>query len=420
MKNYLSSINPGLLRVIREAGEEAGDRQLSAYIVGGFVRDILLNKRNLDLDIVIEGDAIHLAESLAKKWGAGLTVHRPFGTAVIRRPEGLRLDLAMAREEYYPRPGALPVVRPGSIKADLLRRDFTVNAMAIAITPDHFGRLLDEFGGLADLVQRKVRILHGQSFIDDPTRILRAVRFEQRFGFRIERATLALLKSALREDVAAGVKPPRYFNEFKKVLREPDPLACLKRLDCLEGLYFIDPRLKGPFYQLSRIHRHRQKVQRKPLYKGRDGWWLVYLMGLLNRVDVTGLEMVLKKFSFTKEETRSLRQGRAVDDIIKSLSSSKLSASRAYRILKPLTEEVVLLLRVCTSRAVINRRVDRFLARDIRVKLEMDGEDLKKMGAASGREMGRVLEHVLYLKIDQRVKTKQEELTAALLSLGKY
>lgn len=420
MKNYLANINRKLLQTIREIGGEAEHQQLSAYVVGGGVRDILLNKRNLDLDIVLEGDAIRFAMALAKKWKAKLTVHHPFGTAVIKGPDGLRLDLTTARKESYAQPGALPIVRPGTLRDDLFRRDFTVNAMAIAINPNHFGRLVDEFGGRADLSKRKIRILHDQSFIDDPTRILRAVRFEQRFGFHIERATLSLLKSALRERAAAGVKPPRYFNEFKKILQEPDPLRCLKRLDDLRGFYFIDSQFKVPFYQLNHIHRYQQKVKRKDLYKERDGWWLVYLMGLLSCVNAMAFEKILTKFSFTKEEMLSLRQSQKVEVLIKNLSAPRLPASLVYQILKPLTEEVILFLRVYASRTIVNQRIDGFLAGAINVKLEINGQDLKKMGAASGRAMGRILEDVLYLKIDRRVRTKQEELNAARLSLGKY
>ena len=209
MKNYLFNLDGKLLAVIRKIGKEAGQKQFSAYIVGGIVRDIILKRENLDLDIVVEGDAACLARDLAKKWKGKVTVYKKFGTACLETPKGLCVDFAMARKERYAHSGALPAVRPGGLKEDLSRRDFTINAMAIAIDPGRFGRLTDAFGGLTDLSRKTVKVLHDRSFIDDPTRILRAVRFEQRFSFRMERQTLLLMKAALQRKIPSNVKPNR-------------------------------------------------------------------------------------------------------------------------------------------------------------------------------------------------------------------
>jgi len=416
MKNYLLHLDDKLLGVIRKIGKEAGQKQFSAYIVGGIVRDFILKRGNFDLDIVIEGDAACLAKALAKKWNGKVTVYKKFKTASLETSRKMRIDFAMARKERYTHSGALPVVRPGSLKEDLLRRDFTINAMAIAINPECFGRLVDQFGGLADLSKKTIRVLHKKSFIDDPTRILRAIRFEQRFSFRMEQQTLLLMKAALRRNIPSNVKPPRYFVEFKKILREADPLKCLKRLNQLDGFRFLDPKLKARVGDLSLLHQRIQKARRKSFY-GQKDWWLIYFLGLIARADDCVVKHVLERFPFTKNERRSIQQSQMSGDIIKKLSVRNLRSSQIFRILRPLTIEAILYVRVATPGSIICRHIDRFLAHDTQVKLCINGEDLKKIGVASDGRMGRILEDVLCLKIDKKISTKREELKAARLSL---
>ena len=419
MKNYLLNFDDKLLRTVREVGRQAAKKKYAAYIVGGIVRDIILKRKNYDLDIVVEGDAIRLARDLAKKWGVKVTVYKKFGTASLETSKGLRVDLATARRESYAHPGALPVVRPGSLKEDLLRRDLTVNAMAIAIGPEGFGRLTDEYGGLADLSKKAVRVLHKNSFIDDPTRIFRAVRFEQRFSFKMEKQTLLLMKAALRNGAPSNVKSPRYFAEFKKILCEEDPLNCLKRLHQLDGLCFLDPKLEVRIGDVCLLHKRIQKARKKSLYAQKD-WWPVYFMGLLAKADDRVVKRVLERFPLTKNERRGIEQSRQSIDMVRSLSARSLRASQVFRILRPLTAEAVLYLRVVTSKVMVSQRIDRFLDRDIEVKLRINGDDLKAVGVASDRRMGRVLENILHLKIDKKVGTKQEELKAVLLSLKEF
>ena len=416
MKNYLLHLDDKLLAVIRRIGKESEKKQFSAYIVGGIVRDIILKRKNCDLDIVVEGDAICLAKVLGRKWSGKVTVYKKFGTASLKTSKGLCVDFAMARRERYAHSGALPAVRPGNLKEDLRRRDFTVNAMAIAINPGCFGWLVDEFGGLKDLSKKTIRVLHKQSFIDDPTRILRAVRFEQRFSFRTEKQTLLLMKAALRKKLPSNVKLPRYFAEFKKILCEADPLKCLQRLHQLDRFHFLDSKLKVRVRNLSLLHQRIQKARRKPLY-GQGNWWLIYFLGLLGEADDRVVKRVLMKFPFTKNERISIQQSRKSSDIIRKLLVSNLCSSQVFRILRPLTKEAIYYLRVLSFRAIISRRIDRFLAYDNQVKLCINGEDLKKIGVAAGNRMGKILEDILCLKIDKKISSKREELKAARLSL---
>lgn len=222
--------------LLQSIGRIADERGLAAYAVGGCVRDWLLGIADTpDLDVTVEGDGIELARAAGRFLGGTLTVHRQFGTATRRlrrsgRSRPLRVDFATCRRETYARPAAYPTVAPGTLEDDLFRRDFTINAMAAALGPARFGTLADPFGGLRDLRLKTVRILHPQSFLDDPSRILRGIRFARRFGFRWEPATERAANTALAAGALGRLNPGRLSRELDRMRREPDPLACFVEL----------------------------------------------------------------------------------------------------------------------------------------------------------------------------------------------
>jgi tRNA nucleotidyltransferase (CCA-adding enzyme) len=220
------------LDLVRSIGLLARKQGVRAFLVGGPVRDLILKLPNEDLDITVEGKAIRLAEDFAAvERGAKLTRYPAFKTATVRLPDGRLIDFATARTETYARGGAFPAVKPSGIRDDLFRRDFTINAMALSIDPGSWGELFDPFKGKADLVSKKIRVLHEKSFLDDPTRILRAARFKARLGFTVEAKTLKLLKSAIKIKVLDTIRPQRYLKDFNKILKEPkslDAIKCLK------------------------------------------------------------------------------------------------------------------------------------------------------------------------------------------------
>jgi tRNA nucleotidyltransferase (CCA-adding enzyme) len=230
--NLLSRLNPKSLSLVRTIGGLAKAQGVAAYLVGGPVRDLILKHPNIDLDITVEGNGMRLADSFAARHqGARVTHYPSFKTATVHLPDGSLVDFATARKEIYVRGGVFPKVKPSSIKDDLFRRDFTVNAMAIAINPETWGKVIDPFEGMADLGGKRLRILHEKSFLDDPTRILRAARFKARLGFSMEAKTLRLLKSAIKIKVLDTIKPQRYLKDFNKILKEPkslDAIKCLK------------------------------------------------------------------------------------------------------------------------------------------------------------------------------------------------
>ena len=231
---------PDLWALITRLADLAADRASPLYIVGGRVRDLLLERPAADLDLVVEGDALDLVCALALDQGGEAVVHPRFGTATYRTGT-LRFDLATARTETYPRPGVLPDVRPGPIEEDLARRDFTVNAMALRLSPPNAGTLLDRFGSRQDVEDGLIRVLHEGSFVDDPTRIMRAIRYEQRLGFRIEPSTLALLSRDLHLLPSVGVD--RLRRELDLFLMEPAPELPLLRAESLGVISTIDPAL---------------------------------------------------------------------------------------------------------------------------------------------------------------------------------
>lgn len=260
-ENLRNAVPPARLVLLNTIAQEADRQNIPIYIVGGFVRDLLLGRPSLDFDIVVEGDAIYFVKTLVKAFGGRAISHRRFGTAkwylaeerqkIAARlaPEGgmdaselpEHLDLITARTEFYERPAALPTIESSSIKMDLHRRDFTINTLALRLDGEHFGKIFDYWGGLVDLEDKKIRVLHALSFVDDATRLLRAVRFEQRFDFDIEERTLALMKESLL--LLEETSGTRLRHELELILAEPKAMQMLVRLDALGILNAIHPAL---------------------------------------------------------------------------------------------------------------------------------------------------------------------------------
>ena len=234
-RNPLDYLEPKAADLVKTIGKLAHEQGMRAYLVGGPVRDLLLKISNVDLDIAVEGDGMRLAQRFAEGHpGWTVTRYPAFKTATVRRTDGSLVDFATARKERYARGGAFPEVTAAGLKEDLFRRDFTINAMALSLDPAQWGKLIDPHGGLEDLKRKRLRVLHEQSFVDDPTRILRAARFKARLRFKMEAETLKLLKGAVRMKVLETIKPQRYLKDFNKILKEPcaqEAVRCLKAWD---------------------------------------------------------------------------------------------------------------------------------------------------------------------------------------------
>ncbi|MBN2398143.1 MAG: CCA tRNA nucleotidyltransferase [Deltaproteobacteria bacterium] len=243
-----------VLPVLRDAGMCAEGMGLSAYAVGGLVRDLFLRRETLDVDVVIEGNGLAFASRFAAGQGARLTLYKRFKTAHLVLPGDVKVDVATARTETYDRPAALPVVRPGSIRDDLFRRDFSINTLAACLNPGRFGDLFDPFGAMDDIRDGRIRVLHDGSFIDDPTRMFRAVRFEKRFDFRIEDATEILIRDAVSAGLVGKLSGYRIASELRLVLREGNPPSIVRRLEELGVLSLV--RKEGKRYrEVTRLLR---------------------------------------------------------------------------------------------------------------------------------------------------------------------
>ncbi len=285
-----------IFNIIRKIGSLAEDNGISAYIVGGFVRDLLLDVADLDLDIVVESDAIAFAKVLEDKINLDMIAHRRFGTATITLSGGCKIDIASSRKEYYAYVAALPQIFFSSIKEDLNRRDFTINTLAVRINRDNFGQLLDLFNGQKDLTQRKIRVLHERSFIDDPTRIFRAIRFEQRYDFKVEPNTFRLMRKVKGARLLKRLNRFRLGREFILLLKEGKPLKAILRFDRLYGLKLIHPMVK-----LDKMAQTRLKSPRP------EDDWLVYFALLTRRLNREQLEKLCRDFCLTRKDKQTLK-----------------------------------------------------------------------------------------------------------------
>jgi len=410
-------INPSVLGKkansdLQFIGREAERLGFHVYLVGGVVRDLLLKQPNTDLDVVVEGDAIELAKVVAVLFKAKVTVYEQFGTATLNLSDGTLLDFATARSEHYPEPGALPVVKAGLIKDDLSRRDFSINALAIMLNPQSFGELQDFYGGRVDVQKKKIHILHDKSFVDDPTRILRAVRFQSRFDFTFGKETLRLLKSALKQHVYLTVKSPRYFAEFRKFFAEKTPSLGLKRLSALGGLSFVQPHFTLPVKTLGKVEKTIATLKKKVFFKSYD-WSTVYLLAFFSRSSEEEIIRFAKKFHLTGKELMSLQGLSELADIIHKLRTPRLKPSQIYEILDPVDLEIITFIRSVTSVTIVASRIEDFLQKWRLVSLEITGNDLKHLGIKPGREMGALLHTLLLNKVDEKLKNRCDEIQLA-------
>lgn len=412
MLKMLSKIPEELKGLIAKLREQALAQNRKVYLVGGFVRDLILRVKNLDLDIVVEGDGIKFAEDFAKLLEARITAHRQFGTATVLLKFGLKVDFSSARKESYPQPAHLPVVSSGSLKDDLFRRDFTINAMAISLTD---GSIVDYFGGRDDLINKKIRVLHDLSFKDDPTRILRAVRFEQRYDFNIEPKTLELLKEAVKLKMLEKVQPHRTRDDLVLVLKENNPLKEVRRIKQLTGFKFIHPKLNlsvKTYAYLKSLEKEIKWFNKNYPQRRSLDTWLIYLIGLCDSLNPAAIREICEKFGLRKgEEKRLLSYKQVTRKFIVELSNPKIKPSRIFALLEPLSYETVISLRAKYNNSVFKRQIADFLEIYNGMRVFVSGDDLHGLGLIPGPQYQKIFAQVLNAKLNGEVKDKKEELS---------
>lgn len=413
LKHLLKEKVPSnIMDILFEAGKLAYDMGWSAFIVGGFVRDLLLGNENFDIDLVIEGKGIFYAEKLAEKLGANLIIHKDFGTATLNLGENFKLDIATSRREFYPCPASLPRVEPAPLKEDLFRRDFTVNAMAISINPPDFGRLIDFFGGRRDLRERKVRVLHSRSFIDDPTRIFRAIRFEQRYSFHIEKTTERLIKIALEEGVFQLLSGKRIKEELIQILEEDKPEKNICRMQQLGLFEVIQPGICLTLSKEKLLDRLVDAIARyEVLTAEKSKRWLIRLSVLLEGLTKEEIRDFCNRYSFTREEREAIfASSKRAKEIVEKLSVPEMKPSSVYYLLKSYPPEALVLAMAMAENEIVEKRVVLYLSHLQRVELEITGDDLKRMGYKPSPEFSRILEKTKRAKLDGLVRTIEEEI----------
>jgi tRNA nucleotidyltransferase (CCA-adding enzyme) len=404
---------PRLFTLIKEAGQLADRLDLPLYVVGGCVRDLLLGIENLDLDLVVEGDGIAFARKLAAEQSGRVKAHDRFGTAVIVLPDGLKLDVATARTEYYEYPTALPTVEQSSIKKDLYRRDFTINALALRLNGRGFGEVLDFYGGQRDLKNQAIRVLHSLSFVEDPTRVFRAVRFETRFGFHLGKDTLALVKAAVKMALFQKLSGHRLLEELKALCSEREPKSGLKRLAELDLLRFIHPKLVWT----PRLEKLLFAVEEtldwyRLLYLDHKlEAWLVYMMVIAAVLPDRGVTDLLKRFPFSEREATTLKAMRGgAHRLLRQLSKQPpLKPSGVCRILEGVQDEALVAIMAQSPSDRVKRLVSAYLAAWRQAKPRLTGKELQSMGIKPGPIYGKVLTQLRDAHLDGLVKTETEE-----------
>jgi tRNA nucleotidyltransferase (CCA-adding enzyme) len=389
-----------IIDFIKKAGDAAEKQQQRLYLVGGVVRDLLLERRNIDLDMVAEGDAIKLAQEIADINHGTVITHPRFGTAKLKW--GKRsADFASARSETYLRPGALPTVRAGTIRDDLARRDFSINAMAIELNPRRYGELIDPFGGIKDLDKKLVCVLHDKSFTDDATRIWRALRYEQRLDFKIEPVTLLLIKRDL--NMLKTISGDRIRHELELVLKEEMPEKALQRADELGALAKLHPALQGDDWLLETFAAAREQI------KTDEPQPQLYLSLLCYRLTARELEQLIKYLRLPKATAQVLRDTLAIKDKTKELATPGLAPSVIYDLLHGYHLTAYTANSIGAGSETAAEHIELYLNVLKNVKPALTGEDLVKLGVPKGPKIKEVLLKLREARLDGKIDSKKGE-----------
>ncbi len=406
-----------LMQILKSIGEVAMENDMNAYVVGGFVRDLFLYRKNEDIDIVIEGDGITFARKYAKICGARVHAHEKFGTAVIIFNDGFKIDVASARMEYYQFPAALPTVEMSSIKLDLFRRDFTINTLAIRLNPKRFGILIDFFSAQRDLKDKVIRVLHNLSFVEDPTRIFRAIRFEQRFGFSIGKLTAGLIDNAVKMDFFKQLSGRRVFSELKLILQEENPVPALIRLGDYDLFKFLHPSIKPDKDMVEKLNSAKKVLSWFDLLFLEESYmkWAVYFLVLIRNCDKTATEALCERLELAPKNRAIFLKERFEAEACLSWfqKQSALENSVVYTKLSGFKTELTLYLMALTEKESIKRSISYYFTHLRFIKPLIKGEDLMRLGYTPGPIFKKVLTGILNEKLNGGLKTKEEELEFA-------
>lgn len=410
IERELSTKSVKLLHTIGRLGD---DESTDIYLVGGIIRDLLLKyPPEKDLDFVVIGDAIQFAYKVQKITGGVVRHFDRFKTASLMLREGFRLDFVTARKEYYLAPAALPRVEKGDLQDDLYRRDFTINAMACSLASEDYGQLYDYYNGRTDLQRKIIRVLNEQSFLDDPLRLLRAVRFEQRYDFVIEEDTMRLAAEAIAAGVIEKVGRQRLNQELRLVYREISPVKVLKRFEQLGLIPFLYPGVVTD----SSIWQRLAKIEDVLNWAFNLEWEkkpdraLVYLGGLLNRLESGERSAIIKKLYLSREKSRVLLEAfHIIPALYRKLNWPELNPSQVTAFLENLPAETLLLAYALADQDQVRQHLEYYITALRDIHPEFDGSDLKDLDLRPGPLYRRIIERLKQAVLDGEVSGYQEE-----------
>jgi tRNA nucleotidyltransferase (CCA-adding enzyme) len=392
---------PGeLANFLQVAGQEAAAMGHQIYLVGGVVRDLLLGRTNLDLDLVVEGDAIKLAQKLSSLLGGSVVVHRRFNTAKVRWG-GWMADLAGARSETYAVPGALPAVKQSDIKKDLSRRDFTINSMAIRLEPSRYGELIDLYDGRVDLERKYIRVLHARSFIDDASRIWRAVRYEQRLDFSVEPDTLKLLVDAI--PLLETISGDRIRHELELALEESLPEKVILRARGLGALNKIDSSLEVGDWLAGKYHKAREYTKPESPSVG------LYLALLVYPVSTEQLNKIIAFLKLPGTLVRVVQDTLLLKAAQAEMYRPGLAPSRIYELVKGYIHTALIANLIATDSPEVERYISVYLRNLNCIQPILAGEDLLRLGIQPGPRVGEILQVLREARMDGWITTRQDE-----------
>lgn len=416
-RNIINFMNERLtarvMDLLKTIGKVASQLGAGAYVVGGFVRDLFLYRQNDDMDIVIEGDGIAFAREYAARNDARVHTHDSFGTAVITFSDGFKIDVASARMEYYKFPTAMPIVEMSSIKLDLFRRDFTINTLSIQLNPERFGILIDFFSAQKDLKEKSIRVLHNLSFVEDPTRAFRAIKFEQRFGFTIGKLTSGLIDNAVKMDLFSRLIGRRIFNEIKQILEEENPVPAIMRLDDFQLLKVIHPSLQLSADMTALLNAVKKVISWHDLLFLEESYmkWPVYFLAIIRGTDDKVTEDICTRLELAPRHRVLLGKDRFAAE--RSLFWLERNATVPNHVLcEKLSEfktEMILFMMAATRQEQVKRVISNYCVTLRYVQPAITGKDLLEMGVEPGPVYKEILKSLRDKKVDGMLKTKDDE-----------
>ena len=398
MKQQLSR---DVFTLLKSIGKVADRKQVKAYLIGGIVRDILLKFNNDDIDIVVEGDGIQFAKELQQIYGGDLVTHGSFGTASWTTEEGIEIDIASSRLEFYERPASLPDVELSTLQADLYRRDFTINAMAVCLNEGNFGQLVDPFAGRVDIFSRRVRILHNLSFVEDPTRIFRAIRFELRFGFKMDDQTEMLAHHSI--DQVQDLSTDRIISEMKRLFKEHYPTSVIRRLFELKfwQQFGVEAdKIQASNAHAKRLHKLHKSQAKHGIQLEEPNWFSYFIIPFFHERDYKRAEA----FALTRQDKKYVKE---VFRLIDSLSFIEENLGKLHADLHQFSKEAICFL-IAAKSTKESRILLEYVNKRSNLPIQIKGRDLQQLGLTPGPHFSNILLQLEMLMLNEEISTEAE------------